>query len=268
MTLVQKPTTTIPKLGESQKSEEAEDMVQQMRSGLDTRQTGASGGNYTEYLPMAADKRTHGHGVQSNQDLSETLKEELPGVPKITMGLEQLGPAHASPAARDAANNIKSSQFATSQVHSSQTAKPATGSKKAVPPVDFMDMNKTMINFQTQVGDSITGKDSSIEENRDAVGSPTSKMASAKVQMNAAFRHTEYAKGFYKVKGQQATQRTPNRSSIQESNTEEPLFSEVERSNVLENQSRKPLNSKMFSKVAAMIGEKSKTRTAFNTTAT
>ena len=72
--------------------------------------------------------------------------------------------------------------------------------------------------------------------------------------MSGAFRHTEYAKGFYKV----GTQNTGapesydlNSVGTADLNTNAPGgFSEIERSHVLENQSRQPLAKKLFGRAA------------------
>ena len=69
-----------------------------------------------------------------------------------------------------------------------------------------------------------------------------------------AFRHTEYAKGFYKVSKELDTS---GRSSI----TGEVGFSEAERSNVLDNQSRRPLGAKLISHASKKKGESQTRRT-------
>ena len=57
---------------------------------------------------------------------------------------------------------------------------------KLLPAVDFMNMNKTMISFCNQ-----TDSTGAVALDHD-----TSK---PKLKPSGAFRHTEYAKGFYKV---------------------------------------------------------------------
>ena len=86
------------------------------------------------------------------------------------------------------------------------------------------------------------------EENRD----DTPKLGAPKLKQTGAFRHTEYAKGFYKVSGLAAT----TNESISGSSVVAPIdqntnagYSEVERSNVLNNEKRKPLGPKLFGRV-------------------
>lgn len=64
---------------------------------------------------------------------------------------------------------------------------------KTVPAVDFMDMNKTMINFTNQ-RQSLNAFESQGLNNEEVKAAP-------KLKQIGAFRHTEYAKGFYKVGG-------------------------------------------------------------------
>ena len=79
-----------------------------------------------------------------------------------------------------------------------------------------------------------------LEENKDGSISGV-KINQPKLKINGAFRHTEYAKGFYKVGGTNtgvhqtyATNDSVSRSSfVGDQNT--VGYSEAERSNVLEN---------------------------------
>jgi ribosomal protein S13 len=115
--------------------------------------------------------------------------------------------------------------------------------------VDFMDMNKTMINFNSRQESLVSKFDHSVaEEAKEVTGADIQRRRSIpkhKVGGSGAFRHTEYAKGFYKVKGQ-ATQETfeTRKTSYGDKNT--TGFSEAERSNVLDNKTRQPLARNIF----------------------
>lgn len=133
---------------------------------------------------------------------------------------------------------------------------------KTIPAVDFMDLNKTMINFTTstrQHDGSVASKlDTSVAdgETKDVShGGTLSGISQPKLKQMAAFRHTEYAKGFYKVSGATGFDGTTisHRSSAGDANT--AIFSEVERTNVLENQSREPLTKKIFGRAGGRGGK-------------
>ena len=87
------------------------------------------------------------------------------------------------------------------------------------------------------------------EENKDE----TPKLGPPKLKQTGAFRHTEYAKGFYKVSGlaATATNESISGSSIvaADQNTNAGGYSDIERSNVLNNEKRKPLGPKLFGRV-------------------
>ena len=70
--------------------------------------------------------------------------------------------------------------------------------------VDFMDMNKTMINFNSRQESLVSKFDHSIAEEAKEVsgGESARRMSPTKPKVSGAFRHTDYAKGFYKVGGQ------------------------------------------------------------------
>ena len=136
----------------------------------------------------------------------------------------------------DYLQNIKSITLPNAKKNSKQTGvskKEKLREGKTVPAVDFMDMNKTMINFNTRqeaLASTVA------EDTKDVSGGESSRrVRSPRLKVTGAFRHTEYAKGFYKV-GEQ-TQKEPMGTS-QKSSAEDKNnigFSEIERSNVLEN---------------------------------
>ena len=78
----------------------------------------------------------------------------------------------------------------------------------------------------------------------------TPKLGAPKLKQTGAFRHTEYAKGFYKVSGLAGTATNESISGTSivapDQNTNAGGYSEVERSNVLNNERRKPLGPKLF----------------------
>lgn len=216
----------------------------------------------TEYLTGTANNMLNGErlhvGVQSNSDNIETqggtrlnTSTVSPEVPKVTM--------HETKKQSD----LSHLESQTSGIHKAKT-NIATAVKfpregKTVPAVDFMDMNKEVINFATQQRNSQVinagdGKfDQSTQEEAKEGSSPTAKKFSQpKLKQSGAFRHTEYAKGFYKVNGvspttagyQTIANDTASRQSIVAGET--TGFSEIERSVVLDNQSRKPIGSKLL----------------------
>ena len=81
----------------------------------------------------------------------------------------------------------------------------------------------------------------------------TPKLGGPTLKQTGAFRHTEYAKGFYKVSGlaATATNESISGSSIvaPDQNTNAGGYSEVERSNVLNSEKRSPLGPKLFGRV-------------------
>ena len=75
---------------------------------------------------------------------------------------------------------------------------------KSVPAVDFMGMNKTILTFNSRQESLVSKFDHTIgEETKEVSGGESSRRVSPhKLKVGGAFRHTEYAKGFYKVGGQ------------------------------------------------------------------
>ena len=126
-----------------------------MREKLYTQQTGGghttSNGDATEYLTNTAaphqNEKFHGNdvGVQSNSDNIETRGRGTgintavsPEVPKVTMTTE---------IKTNYLNNLDS-PTAKGKIAPTPVKFPREG--KTVPAVDFMSMNKTMINFTNQ----------------------------------------------------------------------------------------------------------------------
>ena len=81
----------------------------------------------------------------------------------------------------------------------------------------------------------------------------THKLGGPTLKQTGAFRHTEYAKGFYKVSGLAATATNESISGSSvvapDQNTNAGGYSEVERSNVLNSEKRSPLGPKLFGRV-------------------
>ena len=115
------------------------------------------------------------------------------GVPKVTVDAER-APGQGSGPGGSPGRNSKNLASVRAQ---------AQKEGKLIPAVDFMDMNKTMIDFSKQQRNSLA--DSKLNESIEEVSSPGKETfgqpmpGPPKLKQSGAFRHTEYAKGFYKV---------------------------------------------------------------------
>ena len=145
----------------------------------------------------------------------------------------------------------------SSRMQAKNTATPVKFPREGshVPAVDFMEHNKTMINFATNQRQSQAAADNKFDSSvlaSEEVTKEAAVISPPKLKPKGAFRHTEYAKGFYKVSVHAATTQladtngTISRRASIEGDMNTTGYSEVERSNVLDNQSRKPLGTKIF----------------------